>query len=399
MLTTRQNLCSTSTCHLPQLAELWSSIFSHYLGNPREDENYIQNILLLSSICSHWRNITLSTPIFWNHINYAPSISFRPRHLQNHSDRIRTWLKRSGEHCPLSISLTLVSRSVPGCDLALREIISESWRWESLCVKADCVRTVWKCLLPTLSYGGGGGGGLRCLRKVEVNIGPVFGDNEDIVSFISLFKDATSLYSFHLRNVDSTIFPPLADLGPLSQLRSVSLHTLYSAEEVFRVLGHLPNVEELRVALDIGPFSSRTSPESPIVHHPELRHLSLDVAVRGDPLIISHLRDQVSTVLDTLFLPSFQTFSFTCAESHLPYWDSVDGFLRKHRDTMCGFRFVEKRADSEVWKLGLMTESHTPNGGSASAQLPVVVRSLSTVSGLRLLEMEMGRRMSMISDV
>ncbi|KAG7085291.1 hypothetical protein E1B28_013832 [Marasmius oreades] len=380
MLTTRQNTCSTSASQLPHLvAELWSSVFSHYLGNP-ENENYIQNILLLPSICSHWRNITLSTPIFWNHITYAPAVSFRPRHLQNHSDRIRTWLKRSGERhgCPLSISLTLVSRSVPGCDLALREIISESWRWETLCVKVDCVRTVWKCLLSTLSRGGGGGGGgLGYLRKVEVDIGPVFGGNEDIVSFISLFKDATSFYSFHLRNVDSTIFPPLTDLGPLSQLRSLSLHTLYSAEEVFRVLEHLPNVEELRVALAIGLFSSRNIPESRMVHHPELRHLSLDVAVRGDPLIISHLRGQVSTVLDTLSLPSFQT----CAESHLPYWDSVDAFFKKHRDKMCGFRFVEKRADLEVWKLGLVTGSGspTPNGGSASVQLPVV-RSLTTVS-------------------
>jgi hypothetical protein len=111
----RDALLAYSKAHIPLVApvrrlppEILSEIFIHCVGTncfdsftqfslPRLDNTP----LLLGSICSKWRSISLSTPRLWASF----SLTIWPRYLKHDIPLAKTWLARAGA-CPLSIQLS-----------------------------------------------------------------------------------------------------------------------------------------------------------------------------------------------------------------------------------------------------------------------------------------------------
>ncbi|KAF9265916.1 hypothetical protein L218DRAFT_845841, partial [Marasmius fiardii PR-910] len=93
--------------------ELWSEIFlwclpehtlQHHLARRNAGHNITDTSpsdapLLLTRVCSSWREVALSTPKLWSNITYTVC---RPSASKSQLQRLETWLSRSGA-TPLSV--------------------------------------------------------------------------------------------------------------------------------------------------------------------------------------------------------------------------------------------------------------------------------------------------------
>ncbi|THU94886.1 hypothetical protein K435DRAFT_839674 [Dendrothele bispora CBS 962.96] len=95
--------------------------------------------LLLTHVCSKWRQIALSSPLLWNTIFYknilVASSESNSRVIEMRFDRIEAWLERSGLTCPLFVRIdwyqaSVGERMLPGNGGdGLRLLVSQSHRW------------------------------------------------------------------------------------------------------------------------------------------------------------------------------------------------------------------------------------------------------------------------------
>ncbi|KAG7086395.1 hypothetical protein E1B28_002350 [Marasmius oreades] len=137
--------------------ELWSEIFlwclpehlEHHLarrsaGDNITDVSALDAPLLLTRVCSTWREIALSAPKLWSNIAYTVC---RPSASKSQLQRLKTWLSRSGI-TPLSVVICrsffdannhldhpylYIPDPIPPLsdDPVLQFIFSQSHRWES----------------------------------------------------------------------------------------------------------------------------------------------------------------------------------------------------------------------------------------------------------------------------
>ncbi|KAK1233360.1 hypothetical protein PQX77_003469 [Marasmius sp. AFHP31] len=263
----------------------------------------------------------------------------------------------------------------PGVDSdpVLKNLVLQSRRWEFLHISADCERRVCKGLSPIVS------GNLPLLRQAHVNV-PLFGNETDpSLNFVWRLKQAPQLTSVHLSRIDPSSLHYLFDL-PLTQLKSLTLPSLTSSKAFFCVLSQLPNVEDLRVTVDVGPLSllSRShAPELPFTH-PNLRSFSLDMVVRGDDLIIRHLQRETSHILANLDMPRLSTFSIACGETQWPLEQAMSSFLTRNGRLLRTLKVTQKQ--EQIVRLA---------GADLSVQLREV---LLLVPRLRALELELAHK-------
>ncbi|KAL0577053.1 hypothetical protein V5O48_004934 [Marasmius crinis-equi] len=313
-------------------AELWAEIFTHYLPSFHDSESaieYEKHLLLLSSVCGHLRAVALATPRLWSRIYVCTGRS------ESERSRVGTWLERS-RGCSLTLILKL-GHGVGGSDGdVIRDILLHSRRWEHLSISADSERRVYSEFKPFLK----GKGNLPLLKEVGLDV-PLLGHGD---SLLSMFRDAPMLRSVNLRRMDSV---HLLEELPLHQLRRLSLgrETVTSARDFWGALVKMPDVEELSVSVDVGPafngFQTEL-PELPIVH-PKLRSLAIDVAIRGDEMIIQRLRRETADILDNLVVSRLESFSIACGESHWPCEESVRAFLERNGRSVERLKVLGKR--------------------------------------------------------
>ncbi|KAL0059852.1 hypothetical protein AAF712_013392 [Marasmius tenuissimus] len=350
--------------------ELWAEIFLYYLPafEPTSRDSFLeyeQHLLVLSSVCGHWHAVALSTPRLWSRIEYSSSPSHGSARKSRLPERVGAWISRS-RNCPLTIMLTLH----PGADsdLVLGSLVLQSRRWEFLHVSADCERRVCKGLSPIIS------GNLPLLRQAHVNV-PLFGNEiNPSLNLVWSLKQAPRLTSVHLSRIDPSSLHLLFDL-PLTQLKSLTLPSITSSRAFFCVLSQLPSVEDLRVTMDVGPPALRSRsevPELPFIHT-NLRSFSLDIAVRGDDLIIRHLQHETSHILANVDLPHLSTFSIACGETHWPLEEAMSSFLKRNGRLLRELKVTQKQE-----KVARSTRA------DLSAQLREVLLLVPRLRGLEL---------------
>ncbi|KAF9005188.1 hypothetical protein BDQ17DRAFT_382489 [Cyathus striatus] len=106
-------------------AELLSEIFLHYREDEVNDANTIRTPLLLSSICSSWREAAIATPRLWSRIFIQLSL----HRGDQQSALINTWLIRSGA-CPLTAFIFWETAPFNGDHPALEVLVNHSKRWK-----------------------------------------------------------------------------------------------------------------------------------------------------------------------------------------------------------------------------------------------------------------------------
>jgi hypothetical protein len=107
--------------------ELISECFACCHGESMERENTINLPLRLAAVCSHWRDIALSTPRLWHRIG----LTLQTSKIQTQEQIVRQWLRRSGTH-PLKAQIFWEEDRVPEPHPALTELIRASDRWEEM---------------------------------------------------------------------------------------------------------------------------------------------------------------------------------------------------------------------------------------------------------------------------
>uniref|UniRef100_A0A0W0F0R6 F-box domain-containing protein n=1 Tax=Moniliophthora roreri TaxID=221103 RepID=A0A0W0F0R6_MONRR len=319
-----------SGVHTRLAPELWSEIFSHCVLIPDWPHGCIQyekRLLVLMEVCSHWRQILLSTATLWRWIAYNSSASS----LEKEGERIQTWLSRSRE-ASLHVSLMLKHRNTAR---VLDDIISQSYRWESLHFSCRGFSPIPLLIPATRTF--------RALQHVELDSHLCESDVID-----DLFEGSDRLTSLHLHKGHNSAFVALEALGRMSlsltQLTCVHLEPrIGSAHELFAILNTLPNVVDLAAHIDAGSPWYGVRPLD-MMRHDKLCSLSLEVELRGSDGVISHLQRMVAEILDHLTLPRLARFSFACPASHWPKPDKAfRSFLARMSGSLTHLRIVEKK--------------------------------------------------------
>ncbi|KIK69214.1 hypothetical protein GYMLUDRAFT_237043 [Collybiopsis luxurians FD-317 M1] len=205
-------------------SELLIEIF-HFVNDP-------PSVIVLSSVCSHWRAILIETPSLWKTI-FLPELSMEK--LQIHLQRSRS--------CPLIIR---ISASYVFNDYLLTLLAEHSERWEEVVIS-----------MPASLY--------TSLSSVRGRI-PLL----KRLTFIAL----DSVQPVHFKGIEiapALLCVPYPDIS-FPELRKLEMHTREIPLPNF-MLSRAPNLTTLRVSILPLPEVPASSSE---VTLPHLRHLILD---------------------------------------------------------------------------------------------------------------------------
>ncbi|KAJ7204639.1 hypothetical protein B0H12DRAFT_468714 [Mycena haematopus] len=116
--------------------EILSEIFLDFVpAYPEFPKWWLSSALLFCAVCRKWRAIAISTPNLWRTIRINASRDSRK--LTAQSERLKTWLSRSGS-CPLALDLSIhPSTENPSLDsqlLQMAVLCKERWEHVVLCL-------------------------------------------------------------------------------------------------------------------------------------------------------------------------------------------------------------------------------------------------------------------------
>jgi hypothetical protein len=239
----------------------WLDPVEYLLLPPRLDKTP----LLLGTICSRWRSISLSTPRLWASF----SLNIRPKYLKAHVELAKIWFARSGT-CPLSISL--------GCDVSVQHNMQrlmqvfllhcERWYEVSLSLPLPVIRA----LSPARHR-------LLKLQKLRIDL--------SAPHVIDIFEHAPQLRSFYLPSA----FPLPMIKVPWEQLQYCHIGGFVG--ECLELLRLTPNLEECSV------MPSWRFPQLD-THNPVQVSRLRTITIYGDP---THILDKlVAPELHKIFI-------------------------------------------------------------------------------------------------
>ncbi|THU97671.1 hypothetical protein K435DRAFT_965315 [Dendrothele bispora CBS 962.96] len=293
--------------------------------------------LLLTHVCSEWRQIALSSPLLWNTISYknranilVASSKSSSRVIETRFDRIKAWLDRSGPTCPLFVRIDwgwdlslehhqvdVRERMLPGNvnpvddpfrDEGLKLLFSYSHRW----VTAD-VHVPGPAFYETFATFRATKAGFPQLKRLCVlplmhtNIPQIEGGRRTGL----VFTDLTSIL-------------PWGQLTHLSV--AVALPELTSESHWCQALfDAVPLLESLHLTVKLGPtmsfYLSLRPHHAQDIHHPRLQNLTLDFEVMN-------LSDHFDCLLDGLTLPCLNKLSLTAYAWGTP--SVISSFFMRH---------------------------------------------------------------------
>ncbi|KAF5354811.1 hypothetical protein D9756_005630 [Leucocoprinus leucothites] len=269
--------------------EIWAEIFKycprgskHRRFTEVEDSfDPREGPMVLTQVCSAWRQIAMSTPQLWTTIR----LTYRG-HNASQQALVRAWVQRSGG-LPLTIAVmeakpTGYPKTYPPLNWSESEVLYE------LCM--SCVR--WKDLYLLLPASPLPWTGLESIRHelhslqnlvVHTSRGSLSPD-----STVNLFEDAPLLQSITMDHSISfsTIDVPLTQITRLEF--SLHKHTPASIDACLLSLDLVPNVQEC--VFHMGACEPWTT--LPMIHHSQLRSLTV---------IVEPLRDNTQKGLARFF--------------------------------------------------------------------------------------------------
>lgn len=251
---------------LPERWQEHSVSSSHTLATP----------LLLSQVCSYWRNVCIATPTLWS--------SFHLRLTGNPSekalDRQKTWLSRNGG-VQLSMMIEALEEDFDMSTHPMTELLmSQCDRWRHLVLNMSFAALTG--LAPVKHH-------LGSLRTLSINPNPNLDINELWLS-PDTFELAPHLHTVELGT--GALAPQTIKL-PWGQLTRCSTRAIY-AVEALEMLQQSPGLIECDIELLNRPGDFSTYPS--LVELSHLRSLHL------------HTLQETAITLDYLTLPSLVNF-------------------------------------------------------------------------------------------
>nr|GAT59054.1 predicted protein [Mycena chlorophos] len=269
--------------------------------------------LLLTQICSSWRNIALSTPILWSRFNVACNLANRRRHVAQLAD---LWLSRSGD-CLLEVQLAGAMFEVASAESFVATLAQHA---SHIAVLALWVDNVALGRIDELRMTFSAIQELRLLSKRNGTHAATGIEEVWSASVAQSLASASTLCRLVLWGVPLSCF----------DLPSTHITSFCARQEDFNQVAHalqnLPNLVSLEAHLHLREADPQS--ESLPCTHGKLRSLSLEETRDG------WLAEfQSSSALTRLTLPSLEELHWSCPDEDSsaldPFLDRSSVCLRK----------------------------------------------------------------------
>ncbi|THU94883.1 hypothetical protein K435DRAFT_779209 [Dendrothele bispora CBS 962.96] len=281
----------------------------------------IESLLLLTQVCSRWRNIILSTPKLWSFLRFR---------LPTNPKQIRLCLDRS-----LNEPLFITIDGNLSTDSGLQDLIAESSRWTEFNVRLVAPLALDKILQRIKSVSPS----LRSLNIMTRSIVDRKGRNKPgpLPSILDTdFPSLTSLNWTSQRLKDISSLPIRRNLTHFTG----SFHSARSLSEVFDTIFHsMPNLTSLELRLKRHFEELADVPSDPsLTHlvHNKLRSLKLEwTAIQKEPhppmIRIEGLlsRRYLDCFLDNTTFPSLTDLSLRCGQG-IGKPETLSSFFARH---------------------------------------------------------------------
>ncbi|KAJ7126444.1 hypothetical protein C8R43DRAFT_1029009 [Mycena crocata] len=286
--------------HYPVLTlppEITSEIFIHTLSDSCS-YNADGNPVVLTHVCSTWRQIALSLPPLWNTLNIEVN------HFHSFADTVKTWLKRA-RHFPLNVKIRGSLSSIKNFGSLMKTFRRHSGEIQFLeldiCAddfeKMDRHKETQDLKFPIL-------------QKLSVRILEKEEDLDDYAA-LQMFRNAPLLHEVRMGEA-----PPSHIVLPWEQLTNFT-GGMYTRTECWEALHLMPNLTKCALSvleLQLEDFDDHHAPLS----HSKIQHLTLsspgshdDWACATDVLAFLTLPDlHILEILDVdLDEEDFESFS------------------------------------------------------------------------------------------
>ncbi|EAU83528.1 hypothetical protein CC1G_04784 [Coprinopsis cinerea okayama7 len=219
--------------------------------------NTIRTPLLVSQICSRWRETALATPRLWSRLYLQfTSTSF------NLTELVQTWLTRSGG-CPLTIYVFWEEPPFTPSHPVLDALTAHSERWQSMFFYMPY--HAFKSLAPIRKR-------LPLLTTLSLGTKDDPPPSSSLIGKLDMFSDAPLL-----RSLESVNISPLIFKFPWSHLRTIPMMAV-SSDDFIDILLQTSHLEQGGfVFMDSGMMYGMGSVYSPHlrVQHNSLREVSI----------------------------------------------------------------------------------------------------------------------------
>lgn len=250
--------------------ELLSEIFLHCVDGVIDISNTITIPLLLSKICSRWRDAAISTPRLWSRLFLQLATP-----ADSQVDLVKTWLTRSGG-CPLTIYVFWEEPPFLPSHPVLNALMEQSVRWQ-----------VVFCYLPSVAFPSLSRVRNRLPLLTELSLGT----DDDLPltanGTLNMFEVAPRLTQIECVNFAPTIFN-----FPWSQLSVIPIMAV-SIEDSVDILRQATNLEQGGFIF-VGGGNQRHPLRNWKVQHNRLRYFTIMTPPWNETIDLRRLFSQLT---------------------------------------------------------------------------------------------------------
>ena len=285
--------------------ELLGEIFCYCLPHDYDKNGAHKAVMLPSHVCSHWRDVALSTPTLWTNIVLRVT---NPGTVESRVALVTSWFSRSGGS---PLSFTLEGRESVQPILAFLLRYCNRWQHISLCIPSETLQ----CLEATR-------GNLKRLETMRIC--SVHGHRysvEHIVNSAPRLRKVSLNCQFIGNNLS----------GSWAQLTELDTgYFSYAAKDCLSLLQSMGNLQKLSIYIGGGVVEGH--------HHLVLSHPLVSLHARGQRMLFDHIT-----------LPNLRDLNVGEIDSKLPQFQLIS-FLERSSPPLqsFSFRFLEQRG--AVWK-------------------------------------------------
>ena len=338
-------------------SELWIEIF--LLCLPADEFvgiNVLEAPLLLGRICSHWREIALSTTALWSSISIGDQqLSLRLAQMP----LIEAWLARSG-NLPLSIQIIgCVDFAISGSNDLLDIFIPFSSRWYNLDLWLP--QPLVEKIVCNNDFS------MPFLAILSLAISTVLDDDKPLL----FSRKATRLRSITV-SVDRMI-PPLLNFpwAQITELRSDSIIDIHDCFDIFRLCPQLTHLQLRNISQD--PFDGNNRVLARMLNLSWLRLFSHgDLGPLLDNLIVPSLHEiHLEVNFDTIW-PKSQLIALASRSSSpfeiFTFWNTSRQANIMEADIVECFESIQTLRDMYVgnWTTAKLYRRRVARGNSES---------------------------------
>ena len=291
--------------------EIQGEIFTHAHHNNSSDETLLLPVeVILSHVCSEWRNIAIHIPILWTAFKFDSR-----RRASAPIDKLKEYLLRSKTQLlELFYNYEEFNEDYGKLFIQLVEIAvvhAERWRRFTLFTDAtfmtpfECIRCLEQINAPNLEYFA------MCLASDYIELQDI--EDQENISPSVLIKGAPKLSIVRIDTSNHfNSLPPLSNLTTLTIQDSPEILEYLYSFHTFRSILMIPSLTNLSIESSMGLERLLGNPDLPRIFMPSLKTLW----ITRDAHVLSTLSLLDAPLLETLVLHNLDLISFIYRPRH-----------------------------------------------------------------------------------